>query len=46
MDIIIIIEQFWAQTWIEWTILVTSIFYIVLAARENIWCWFFGIISC
>lgn len=42
----IIIEQFLAQTWIEWTILITAILYLVLAARENIWCWFFGIISC
>lgn len=42
----IIIEQFWAQGWMDWTILITSIFYIILAARENIWCWFFGIISC
>ena len=25
---------------------VTAIIYLILAARENIWCWFFGIISC
>ncbi len=25
---------------------ITAIIYLVLAARENIWCWFFGIISC
>lgn len=42
----IVIEQLLAQTWIDWTILITAILYIVLAARENIWCWFFGIISC
>ena len=42
----VIIEQFWAQNWMDWTILITSIFYIILAARENIWCWLFGIISC
>ena len=42
----VIIEQFQAQTWVDWTILITSICYIILAARENIWCWFFGIISC
>lgn len=41
----IIIEQFWAQTWVEWLLLITAIFYVVLAARENIWCWFWGIIN-
>jgi len=25
---------------------VTAIIYLILAARESIWCWFFGIISC
>jgi len=25
---------------------VTAVIYLILAARENIWCWFFGIISC
>jgi len=25
---------------------VTAILYLILAARESIWCWFFGIISC
>jgi nicotinamide mononucleotide transporter len=25
---------------------VTAIIYLLLAARENVWCWFFGIISC
>lgn len=25
---------------------VTAIIYLILAAKENIWCWFFGIISC
>ena len=24
----------------------TAIIYLVLAAKENVWCWFFGIISC
>lgn len=24
----------------------TAIVYLILAAKENIWCWFFGIISC
>lgn len=42
----IVIEQLLAQTWIDWTILITAILYIILAARENVWCWFFGIVSC
>ena len=42
----ILIEQFKAQGWLDWTLLITAIFYIILAARENIWCWFWGIISC
>ena len=31
---------------IDWIVTITAIIYIFLAARENIWCWFFGIISC
>jgi len=41
-----IIEQLMQQTPMEWTILVTALIYVVLAARESVWCWFFGIISC
>jgi len=31
--------------WIQWGAFVFSIIYVLLAARENIWCWFFGLIS-
>lgn len=41
-----IIEQAKAFSWIDWTATLTAIIYVVLAARENIWCWFWGIISC
>lgn len=47
MDILTqIVEQIRALSWIDWTATVTAIIYVVLAARENIWCWFWGIISC
>lgn len=32
--------------WTEGFAVLFGIFYIVLAARENAWCWFWGIISC
>lgn len=31
--------------WIETTAVVTGIIYVILAARENVWCWSFGIVS-
>lgn len=31
--------------WAEGGAVITGIVYVVLAAKENIWCWFFGIIS-
>ncbi|PHN00901.1 nicotinamide riboside transporter PnuC [Flavilitoribacter nigricans] len=40
------LEQARAFSWIDWTATITAIIYVVLAARENIWCWFWGIISC
>lgn len=30
---------------VELISVVTAIFYVILAAQKNIWCWFFGIIS-
>lgn len=30
---------------VQWLAFVFSIIYVILAAAENIWCWFFGIIS-
>lgn len=35
-----------ALSWVDWTATVTALVYVVLAARENSWCWFWGIISC
>lgn len=33
------------MTWVEIAAVITGIIYVILAARENIWCWSFGIIS-
>lgn len=41
-----IITQATQQGWIDWIITITALIYIVLAAKEKIWCWFWGIISC
>ena len=32
--------------WIELTAVIFSTIYVILAARANVWCWFFGIIGC
>ncbi len=39
-------EQMRAQTWLDWTITVTALIYVWLAAKEKIWCWAWGIVSC
>jgi len=31
---------------VDWIATITAIIYVILAARENSWCWFWGIISC
>lgn len=41
-----IIKQAQGFSWVDWVTTITAIIYVVLAARENIWCWFWGIISC
>jgi len=33
------------MTWIEIWAVITGLIYVILAVSENIWCWFFGIIS-
>lgn len=38
--------QLKTQTLLDWSIMVTALIYVYLAARENIWCWMWGIISC
>lgn len=40
------LEEIYALSWIDWVVTITGIIYVVLAAKENIWCWFWGFISC
>ena len=35
-----------AWHWSEELAVLFGLFYVMLAARENIWCWFWGILSC
>lgn len=41
-----IIQEAATFGWIDWLVTVTALIYVVLAARNNVWCWFWGIISC
>lgn len=31
---------------IEWLVTITALIYVILAARQNAWCWVWGIVSC
>ena len=42
----LIIEEGLKLHWVEWVATITALIYVFLAARENIWCWFWGILSC
>ena len=35
-----------ALSWVDWVVAGTALLYVVLAAQEKVWCWFWGIISC
>ena len=39
-------DQLRSQTMLDWVITVTALMYVFLAARENAWCWVWGIVSC
>jgi nicotinamide mononucleotide transporter len=41
-----ILQQLQTQSIWDWLVLITGIIYVLLAARNNPICWFFGIISC
>ena len=41
-----ILREAAALSWIDWVVTITALIYVVLAAREKVWCWFWGIISC
>jgi len=40
-----ITAAFIAQSWLEVVAVITAILYLVLAVKENKWCWFYGFIS-
>ena len=40
-----ILEEALNMGWIDWTVLVCSVLYVLLAAREHISCWIFGILG-
>jgi nicotinamide mononucleotide transporter len=42
----LLLEQIQAQHPAEWGAVVGAVLYLVLAARENPWCWVWGILSC
>lgn len=47
MDILFAIQQEAAAlSPVDWIATITAIIYVILAARENVWCWFWGIVSC
>ena len=31
--------------WVQWLAFLFNVIYVILASRENIWCWFFGFIG-
>lgn len=33
-------------SWVDWIVTITALVYVILAARQNTWCWVWGIISC
>ena len=39
------IFNYFAQNWIEITAVIFAILYLLLAVKQNIFCWFFGILS-
>ncbi len=41
-----IIEAILALQWTEAGAVVFGLIYVILAARKNYWCWYFGIVSC
>ncbi|TAK37205.1 MAG: nicotinamide riboside transporter PnuC [Saprospiraceae bacterium] len=42
----LIAEQIQTQTWLDGAITVTALIYVWLAAKEKVWCWAWGIVSC
>ncbi len=34
-----------SYSWIDWGALISGILYVTLAAKENVWCWLFGLVN-
>lgn len=34
-----------SYSWVDWGALISGILYITLAAKENVWCWLFGLVN-
>ena len=40
------LTQLQSQTLLDWSVTATALVYVILAARNNPWCWVWGAISC
>jgi nicotinamide mononucleotide transporter len=40
-----LLDAAWSFGWVQWLAFVFNVLYVILAAREKIWCWFFGFIG-
>ncbi|MCB0666501.1 MAG: nicotinamide mononucleotide transporter [Saprospiraceae bacterium] len=40
-----IVDSIASFGWVQWLAFVFNVLYVILAARENIWCWFFGFVG-
>lgn len=41
-----LLQDIQALGWLDWIVTLTALVYVVLSARNNSWCWPFGIVSC
>lgn len=41
-----LLQEITALGWLDWIVTLTALVYVILSARNNIWCWPFGILSC
>ena len=41
-----IFQEIQQLSWVDWAATITALLYVILAARQNNWCWFWGIVSC
>ncbi|WP_367388058.1 nicotinamide riboside transporter PnuC [Lewinella sp. LCG006] len=41
-----LVQEIAALGWLDWIVTITALIYVVLSAKNNPWCWPFGIVSC